>query len=220
MKPLPSLLTLALATAACAGGSAAQDVPSPRPQDTEEVSATVLPSGYGSLGQDDVSILLRTEELEVRFMPIDQRILPLLSPDTETALRTLARQNQAAIDEIASRRGVSNPALVLVSFYGRQASSRFDPQLLDLRARGRVFRPIGIVPLDPRWSSQELGVRGTARGIYVFEEPLPVVEPMTLTYDGIESTAWSEKLQRLERERTRVRLHVAATDTTRGSVQP
>lgn len=214
MKAAPTIVLLLAVTAACAGGSRAQEVPAPGP--TEEVQSTQLPSGFGTLSQDDVSILLRNDELEVRFMPLDPRTLPLLAPDAEVALGALLRQQQHAIDSIAGRRGVSNPGLALVSFYGRRAGARLDAQLLDLRVRGRVLRPLGIVALDPAFSTQELGVRGTARAIYVFEEPLPVVDPLTLAYDGQESNAWSEKLQRLDRERVRVRMRAAAADTTRG----
>ena len=64
---------LLLATMACA--------PTVRGQDTTATGGDLPPVGYGTLNQDDITINLRQDDLEVRLMPLDERILRLLAPD-------------------------------------------------------------------------------------------------------------------------------------------
>lgn len=208
-RSLPLLVFLALA--ACAPGSRAQT-----PPDAEGglESAALPPVGFGTLSQNDVSVLLRDDEVELRFLPLDERVIRLLAPDAYQALSALVRQHQAAIDSIASSRGLSSPGLALVTFYGRVARARFDPQLVSLQVRGHPIFPLGMVPIGPGFSNRELGVRGQARAIYVFEEIVPVIEPFTLSYGTQQSAAWESRIQLLSRERGRAVRRAQAADTT------
>jgi hypothetical protein len=81
---------------------------------------------------------------------------------------------------------------------------RFDPQLLTVVSRGRFLRPVGVVPLSPGFSSQQLAQRGQAMAIFLYDEVIPVDESFTLTYDTLTSDDWQGKLPMLERERARV----------------
>ncbi len=71
-------------------------------------------------------------------------------------------------------------------------------------SRGRFLRPVGVVPLTPGFSSQQLPVRGQATAIFLYEEQIPVDESFTLNYDALTSDDWQGKLPLLERERARV----------------
>ena len=206
MKSLPALLGLALLSLACASGGRAQSPGDPTAQD----NALLPPAGYGTLKQDDISLNMRLDQIEIRFLPLDERVLRLLVNDSYNALTALVRQNQPAIDSIASRRGLSAPGLALVSFQGRVPNAKFDSQILSLQNRGMTLLPLGVVPLDPRFSSQELGVRGQARAIYVFDEIVPVLEPFVLIYGPNQTSDWQNTLPTLQRERARVVLRAQA----------
>ena len=72
-------------------------------------------------------------------------------------------------------------------------------------SRGRLFRPIGIVPLSPTWSSYQLQARQQAVAIYLFEPGISFREQLTVSYQGMSSDAWSRSVRQLDQERTRVR---------------
>lgn len=179
--------------------------------------ARPLPPGYGSLTQDDLSLRVRNDDLEIRFVPLDPRIMPLLARDAYQSLRALVETRRRAIDSVASRAGVAQPGLALVSFFGLRPDVRFDPQTLTLLIRNRVFRPLGLIPLTSKFTSQQLGVREQASAIYLFEEDIPVDDSFTLSYGSLISEDWQRKQPVLDRERARVaaRARGERPDTTR-----
>jgi hypothetical protein len=176
-----------------------------------------LPAGYGSLTQNDLALRVRNDNIEIRFVPLDPRVTPLLARDAFHSLRTLVETNRRAIDSVASRAGVSQPGLALVSFFGLRPEARFDPQTLTLLIRNRVFRPLGVIPLNAKFASQQLGVREQASAIYLFEEDIPVTDSFTLSYGALISDDWETKQPALDRERARVssRARGETPDTSR-----
>jgi hypothetical protein len=179
------------------------------------------PPGYGSLTQNDLSLRVRNSELEVRFLPLDERVMRLLAGDSYESLRRLVHTRRPSIDSIANRAGVSRPGLALVTFFGLQSNARFDPQTLTLIIRNRVFRPLGIVPFSPRFSAQQLNVRDQVSGIYLFQEEIPVSDSFTLSYNALVSDDWQSKQRLLDRERARVsaRSRTARPDTSEPRVE-
>jgi hypothetical protein len=175
------------------------------------------PEGYGRLNQNDLSLRLRTNELEVRFIPLDQRVLRLLARDAYESLVGLVRSRRASIDSVGNLTGVSRPGLALVSYFALSDRARIDPQTLTVMVRNRVFQPLGIVPMSPRFSAQQLNVREQVSGIYLFEEDLPVDDSFTISYNGLTSDDWQGKQRDLDRERARVaaRARSAVADSTR-----
>ena len=163
-----------------------------------------LPQGYGSLSQDDLSLRVGDDNLVIRFVPLDPRLMPLFARDAAQSLRSLLDSHKRAIDSVASRAGVATPGIGLVSFFGQRADVRFDPQTLTILIRNRVFRPLGVVPLSPRFNSQQLGVREQASALYLFEEEIPVNDSFVLSYGALTSEDWERKLPLLDRERARV----------------
>ena len=83
--------------------------------------------------------------------------------------------------------------------------ARFNPEELSITSRGRLFRPIGIVPLSPTWSSFQLDARQQAATIYLFEPGIGVREELTVSYQGMASDAWSRSIRLLDQERARVK---------------
>ena len=163
-----------------------------------------LPQGYGSLTQDDLSLRVGDDNLVIRFVPLDPRLMPLLARDAAQSLRFLLDTQKRAVDSVASRAGVATPGIGLVSFFGQRADARFDPQTLTILIRNRVFRPLGVIALSPRFNSQQLGVREQARALYLFEEDIPVNDSFVLSYGVLTSQDWEQKLPLLDRERARV----------------
>jgi hypothetical protein len=174
------------------------------------------PPGYGSLKQSDLALQGNNDEIEVRFIPLDERVTRLLAWDAYSSLRQLVQSHRRQIDSVASYAGVSNPGLALVSFFGRRAAARYDPQVVTVQVRNRVFRPLGIVPFSPRFTSQQLDVRQQVSAIYLFEETMPVTDGFTVAYAGVTSDDWSLKRTTLDRERARVaaRMRAQRPDTS------
>jgi hypothetical protein len=191
----------------CASRAAGQDGNRTRP----------LPTGYGSLTQSDLSLRLRNDDLDIRFVPLDAELAPLMARDGYEALRGLIAANRPRIDAVAARAGVAEPGLALVTFFGLRADVRFDPQAVTLFIRSRVFQPLGIVALSPRFTSGQLGVREQVSALYVFEEDLPVNDSFTVSYGSLLSEDWQGKQGLLDRERARVaaRARTETRDTAR-----
>lgn len=190
---LRHLATL-LALLGCAAPASGQSGDRPRP----------VPPGYGSLTQDDLALHLRTDELEIRFVPLDRRLEPLLASDAYQSLRSLLETHRRAIDSVAAQAGVSQPGLALVSFFGLRPDVRFDSQILTLLIRNLVVRPLGLIPLSGKFTSGQLGIREQASAIYLFDQEIPVNDSFTLSYGALTSPDWETKQPTLNRERARV----------------
>jgi hypothetical protein len=183
---------------------------------TEKPVSTPLAS-YGTLNQNDLALRVSSDDLEIRFIPLDSRVMRLLANDAFQSFRHLVETRRRPIDSVASRAGVTEPGLALVSFFGQRSDARFDPQTLTLLIRNRVFRPLGVIPINAKFTSQQLGVREQASAIYLFEEEIPVNDSFSLSYGPLVSEDWQTKQPLLDRERARVasRMRSERRDTTR-----
>ncbi len=194
-----TMMALLLVTAcACAPRTAPAQVAA------DTATAGELPIGQGQLSQDNITVRLRAGTLDIRVVPLDQRVLRLLSNDGYAALNGLVASQRRRIDSIAASRGVRRPGLALVSFHSLAPATRFDPQVLSLALRNRLYRPIGVLSMTPSFSSQQLDAGGAATGIFIYEEELPVTEPFTLSYLDAATDDWERRLPRLETERGRI----------------
>ena len=163
-----------------------------------------LPVGYGTLKRDDILVKLDTDALQLQVLPLSEQVIRLLAPDTYRSLAALIRSKRGAIDTLGQRGGVPHPTLVLVTFIGLVPQARFTPDDVNLTSRGRLFRPVAIVPLSPTWASYQIDARQQAIAIYLFDEGISVREQLTVSYQGLSSDAWSRSILTLERERARV----------------
>ena len=163
-----------------------------------------LPLGYGSLTQEDLALEVRNDDIDIRLVPLDPGLAPLLAPDAYQSLRGLLETHRRAIDSVAAQAGVAQPGLALVRFFGLRPDVRFDAQTLTLLIRTQVARPIGVIPVSGRFTSAQLGVREQAIGIYLFDQDIPVNDSFTLSYGALTSSDWQTKQSTLNRERARV----------------
>ena len=164
-----------------------------------------VPAGYGNLRRDDITIQFASATLQIQVLPLDEQVIRLLAPDTYRSLRELVRSRAADLRDAAQRGGTDRPTLVMVTFLGIVPEARFAPEELSITSRGRLFRPIGIVPLSPAWSSFQLDARQQAAAIYLFEPGIGLREQLTVGYQGLASEAWSRSIRLLDQERARVK---------------
>jgi hypothetical protein len=173
-------------------------------QDDQGALDQLPPPGYGSLTQSDLALRVRNDDLEVRLVPLDERVTRLLARDSYASLRGLVHSRRSSIDSLARLSGIGAPGLALVTFFGGREGARFDPQTLTVVIRNKELRPRGIVPFTPRFTSQQLNVREQMSAIFLFDELLPVTDDFSFSYQGRDSEPWQNKQGILDRERARV----------------
>lgn len=220
-SPRPFALALLFLVAACGG---AQGQASPAPATAADTARSgdsqddgMIPPGYGKLNQDDITLRLVAGALEVRFVPLDEKVIRLLAPDAYRALRDIRESRRAGIDSVARQGGSSAPGFALVSFFAARDGQRFEPQDLKLTLLNQEFRAVGTVPVSANFTSQQLTTRGQASAIFIFEMPIPVTQQFTLGYGMVRTDAWSSRISTIEREQDRIilRIRAARTDSTR-----
>jgi hypothetical protein len=181
-----------------------------RPPVTPDEALDLPPAGYGTLRQDDVSLRLRTTTVLIQVVPLDERVIRLLSPDSYSPLHRLVESKADEMNAAASRLGISSPSLFLVTFFGLEREALFNPDDLTVTSQNRLFRPAQTFPLSPLWSAQQLGQRETATAIYLFDDGIRTLDPFTIEYAGRRNDNWDQVLRTLERERASVIARAAA----------
>jgi hypothetical protein len=190
-----------LATAACASGGIRAEAQAPPPQGQDPM---LPPPGLGSLRQDQVGVRMQTTELAVRVIPLDERVIRLLSPDAYQSLQQMRQSRLDAIGAAAHSAGYDSVAAFMVTFFGLQPQVRFNPDQLSIASQNVTYRPIGIVPITPRWSDGVLEQRQQQAAIYLYDPAVQVLRPFTVFYGPQSSDAWNDVLRVLNNERARV----------------
>jgi hypothetical protein len=213
MKSFRQLVTLIVLLTACAGRhrvAAAQDI----------AGGELPPTGLGSLKQDNVSMRLVSTDVELRFLPLDERLTRLLAPDAYASLHGLLQARRGEIDSIARTTGLSTPGIVMVSFFGLRNGTQFDPQNVTISYRGALYRPQAVLAQTGNFTSRQLDVRQSAVGLLFFEQPVPVYERFDIQY-GTSTATWNDEiLRRIERERSRVQSKAQAGRPDSAATRP
>lgn len=162
------------------------------------------PAGFGTLRQDQIAVRIATENLVVRALPLDERVTRLLAPDAYRSLHELGRTRAGDIAAAARSAGHDSVVAFLVTYFGLQPQVRFNPDQFYISSQNIFFRPIGIVPLTPRWSEYQVDQRQQALAIYLFEPGIAVLQPLVVFYGDRTSAAWELTLRVLQSERARV----------------
>ena len=140
--------------------------------------------------------------------------------DGYDALHGLLASRRGAIDSAVQQAGVGEPGLALVSFFALRNDARFDPENLNLVYHNQLYRPVGMVPVTGNFSGRQLAVRTQASAIFVFERPIPVLEPFDLSYAGTQSSVWNEALRRIDRARSQVLARWQAVQRDSAAAKP
>lgn len=161
------------------------------------------PAGFGTLRQDEIGVQIQLTNLRIRLIPLDERVIRLLAPD---AYRSLHDMRESRADEMraAARLNGDSVAVFMVTFFGMQPQTRFSPDQLLISSQNSTYRPLGIVPITPRFNENQLDAREQAAAIYVFEPGIAILRPFSVLYNGAQSDAWAEALNRINTERSRV----------------
>ena len=210
----PELL-VALAIAAC--GAAARThsraaAPEGASGGTPGQDPSLPPAGFGSLRQEQLGVNLATTNLRIRVIPLDERVIRLLAPDAYRSLHDMLDSRTTDILAAARAAGRGDSvALFMVTFFGMQPQTRFNPDDLLIVSQNATFRPIGRVAFTPRFNENELSVREQAAAIYLYEPGIAILRPFTVQYGITVSDAWSQSLNLINAERTRVLARAAAS---------
>ena len=187
LRPTPTLALLASCTIAPGPGPAASGA-----------AVSDLPSGYGTLRQEDVSLTLVSGDLQLMVTPLHESVTRVTAPDTERRLDALVGAYAAPGDEAGS-------GLFLVSFFSDRPDVRFDPEEVQLVAQGFRLRPAAITPLTPSWGERRVGQREQVMAVYRYPGDIDLESDLVLVYGLEETTQWSSILPRIQAERGRVR---------------
>ena len=195
-------------TLACTGVPASQGGTTTPPiadRGRDSIGTGMVPAGYGSLKQDDISIRLQLGGLLVRATPLDESVIRLLASDSYRSLHDRRESERARIASLATRYGVRGFSVWSISYYGMETDVRFSPSEVIISSVGRDFRPIEFIPLTTGFGQQRLGQHDTQTALYLFDEAVDVNQPLTMTVETTRSAGWQETLQLIERERALVR---------------
>ena len=162
------------------------------------------PAGYGSLRQDQVAVMITTDNLAVRVLPLDELVIRLLAPDTYSSLHALVESKSAAVAAAARAIGRDSLAAFFVTFFGLQPQTNFIPDQVSIQSQGIFYRPLGILPLSPQWNDARLQQRQQASAIYLFDPSIPVLQTFTVYYGDQNSATFDNSITLLQSERARV----------------
>ena len=216
-----SLLPAVLMACASAGPMVAQGAPpsgATRPAaqvpllPADTLDPNWVPAGFGTLRQDDIALKTSPANgLQVRAIPLDERLIRLLSPDSYRALRDMQISKATQLLAIKDRYRLPSFSVWYVSFFAlEQGETRFSPQEFIISNTGRDFRPLDIVPLTPGFGEYRLRQREVQSALFVFDGQIDVNQPITSQMESVSSvTDWGAVLQRVERERALVRSRAA-----------
>ncbi len=176
-----------------------------------------LPINQGQLNLETATVRVNNGNLEVLLVPLDERVLRLLTPDAYRSMQRLIGQYRTQIDSVANDNGVTDPGLALVSFHGLAPNTRFDPSLITLIFHGQQFHPAGWVAMSPTFSNEQLNLREQVQALFIFRRDIPVREAFTFSYLTATNDDWERRLPRFDAERTRI---LGAVRSTPDSVKP
>jgi hypothetical protein len=156
------------------------------------------PPGYGTMLQEDVSLQLRSGDLQIMVTPLHASVANVTAPDTQRRLSGLAAAH-------AAEAGIDGTGLFLVSFFSEQPDVAFVPEEIQFISRGLRVRPRTIWPVTPSWGERRVGQRQTEMAVYSFGGGVDLESSLVLAYGFEQSSQWSAVLPRIQAERARAR---------------
>lgn len=172
---------LGLASVGCAAGGTAGGPPVDNPL-----------SGVGSLRQDEISLSLMMEDVQVQMTPLSPVVLEATAPDTRRRLSSLVPSS------------VQGAHFLLSVFTEAPGGRAFEPSDVILENRGRTFRPTRIRGLTPSWGNGQLRQRQAEQAVYSFSPEVDLELPLTVIVAGVRNSAWESIRPRIDAERARI----------------
>lgn len=187
-----------LGVTACAGArGSGEGTPASTPD-----ASSLVPAGYGTLHQEDVSLELRAGELRVMVTPLAEAVIRLTAPDTYRRLHGIAGRHRDALVRLTGR---DAPTLFLVSFFSMSPNVPYEPEEMEIVSRGLRHPPLAIRPVTPGWGAQRLAQREAQLAVYAFDAIIDLDADLAVEYAGMRNEEWRRILVDLQAERERVR---------------
>ncbi|MDH3271630.1 MAG: hypothetical protein OEN56_09875 [Gemmatimonadota bacterium] len=155
------------------------------------------PPGYGTLRQEEISMTLRSQDLEIMVTPLAESIIVVTAPDTYDRLSGIAESHRASAPP--------DGTLFLVSFYTQQPEVRFVPEEVQILSRGLRLRPLSVSPITPTWGQRRVQQRRTEMAVYAFSSEADLESDLALAYGLEQAGTWPAILARVQAERARAR---------------
>lgn len=198
----PIVLLVAALALGCGMGFPPGDAPAPGALPTEE-SSLLVPPGYGTLLQDQISLQIQAGDLQIKVTPLAEWVIRLAAPDTYARLRGLAETHGGRAARSAA---TTEPSLFLVSLFSYRPDVIYEPEDLLLVNRGLRLRPLGIAPISPSWGTHRLGQQEARMAIYAFEDGIDLEADLAVEYLELRNEMWRERvLPLLQAERAKAR---------------
>ena len=188
-------------TVSCAfaqtGDSASKASASP----SDSAQKALLPTGFGTLKQDEFTMGIRSGALLVKVTPLNERVIRTAAPDTYNRLHALAESRRAMATD---RTGGKTPELFLVSFFSYQPDVTFQPEDVQIEYNGRLLRPGAIIPVTASWGKGRMDQQETQAAVYAFTEPMDFEQPIVVHYGMDQNGEWQQIIPKLEVERAKI----------------
>ena len=213
MKQIVIAIVIAASFAACTTAQSPGAAPA-TPQGTAQegrvannsASSTLVPAGLGTVRQDSISIVLQPEGVRVTAIPLDESVIRVLAPDSYRSLHAVLESKRQQIMQRATLRGVREPRVWYVRFYGLAPDARFVPTDFTVTSGGREYRPFDVIPLTPGFGTQRLQPREQQTALLLFEDGLDVSQTLVVTMGSQRNTDWDSILLRtIDPERAAIR---------------
>jgi hypothetical protein len=194
---------LAGAAAACAAPAASfPEAPAPATALQAPEDEDLVPAGFGTLLQDEVTLSLRSEDLLIKATPLAEEVTRLTAPDTYARLSGLAGAHREAL-ELQTR--ATDPVLFLVSIFSYQPNVTYQPEDINIVSQGIRERPLAIQAITPGWGQQRLDQQETQMAVYAFSPAVNLDLDLEIEYGDARNAGWQRILTVLEAERAKVR---------------
>lgn len=210
-------IALTTVVAACASAPSTGAAPATQPAVpaghvvSDSMSSTLIPAGFGTVRQDSISIVLQPDGVRVLAIPLDESVIRVLASDSYRSLHATLDSKRQQIMQRASMRGVREPRVWYVRFFGLAPDARFVPTDFTVTSGGREYRPFDVIPLSPGFGTQRLQPREQQAALLLFEEGLDVSQPLVVTMGSQRNTDWETILLRtIDPERAAIRARAAS----------
>ena len=190
--------------AAVTGLAACTIAPPPEGSVAPVAADSLPPPGFGTLRQEEISMTLQNQDLQIMVTPLAESVILVTAPDTYERLRRIADRNRGDLP--------TSSVLFLVSFYTQQAEVRFVPEEVQILSRGLRVRPRAIEPVTPTWGQRRVRQRATEMAVYAFPPDVDLTSELTLAYGLEQGGNWPGVLARVQAERARARARAGIGD--------
>ncbi len=149
------------------------------------------PVGYGTLSQDDITVLVQDGSVRIKVVPLSEWVIRLTAPDTYRRLNGFKVARGAEILERSSRAGERGwPLVLFVTFFSQAVEEKFEPHDLQIRNQGFVYRPLDILPVTPDFTRERLRQQETQIALYLFPPEIDLDLRTEVSYGNGSSFRW------------------------------